>query len=135
MNYPILQRASLSLTLAKKPFSMKHWTKITSPVLQHNSSWMESVLFNLVLLNANRVWAPASSNSQILQHGGSILGSVIFCRKVPTISQFLDFVRCIVFDLISFCVTPHTLYNIGQLTKCDAALLSFRYTSNNNNNG
>ena len=50
-------------------------------------------------------------------------------QKVPTTSQFFDFVYCIAFDLISFRVTAHTLYNIGQLTKCDAPLISFRYTS------
>ena len=71
----------------------------------------------------------------VLQHGGSILGSVILCgtfRRISqlwddahtlnlencllyllsTISQFLDFVRCIVFDFIFYCVTVHTLYII-----------------------
>ena len=28
-----------------------------------------------------------------------------------TISQFLDFIRCIVFDFIFYCVIVHTLYN------------------------
>ena len=70
---------------------------------------------------------------EVLQHGGSILGSVILCgtfRRISqlwdnahtlnlencllyllsTISQFFDFVRCIVFDFIFYCVTAHTLY-------------------------
>ena len=69
----------------------------------------------------------------VLQHGGSILGSVILCRKfrrisqlwddahtlnlencflylLPTISQFFFFFFYIVFDFICYCVTAHTLY-------------------------
>ena len=72
---------------------------------------------------------------EVLQHGGSILGSVILCRTfqqiyqlwddahtlnlencllylLSTISQFFDFVRCIVFDFIFYCVTAHTLYRV-----------------------
>ena len=30
---------------------------------------------------------------------------------LSTISQFFDFVRCIVFDFIFYCVTAHTLYS------------------------
>ena len=67
------------------------------------------------------------------QHGGSIPGSVILCGKFrrisqlwdnahtlnlkncllylsSTVSQFFDFIRCIVFDFIFYCVTVHTLY-------------------------
>ena len=75
------------------------------------------------------------------QHGGSILGSVILCgtsRRISqlwddahtlnlencllyllsTISQFCDFVRCIVFDFIFYCVTAHTLYWSAKRKSC-----------------
>ena len=71
-------------------------------------------------------------DTEVLQHGGSILSSVILYgtfRRVSqlwdnthtlnlenflfylssTISQFFDFIRCIVFDFIFYCVTAHTL--------------------------
>ena len=35
---------------------------------------------------------------------------------LSTISQFFDFVRCIVFDFIFYCVTAHTLYMINPVT-------------------
>ena len=70
---------------------------------------------------------------EVLQHSGSILGSVILCgtsRRISqlwdnaytlnlencllyfssTISPFCDFIRCIAFDFIFYCVTVHTLY-------------------------
>ena len=69
----------------------------------------------------------------VLQHGGSILGSVILFgtfRRIsqlwddahtlnlvncllylsPTISQFFDFIHRMVFDFIFYCVTLRTLY-------------------------
>ena len=75
----------------------------------------------------------------VLQHGGSILGSVILCgtfRRISqlwddarilnlencllyllsTISKFFDFIRCIVFDFIFYCVTAHTLYRAKALS-------------------
>ena len=68
-------------------------------------------------------WPPCSRTKEVLQHGGSILGSVILCgtfRRIShlwenaltlnlkncliylssTISQFFDFIRCTVFDFI-----------------------------------
>ena len=36
-----------------------------------------------------------------------------FLYLLSTISQFFDFVRCILFDFILYCVTAHTLYMIG----------------------
>ena len=73
----------------------------------------------------------------VLQHGGSILGSVILCgtfRRISqlwdnahtlnlencllclpsTISQLFDFIRCMVFDFIFYCVAVHTLYLHAQ---------------------
>ena len=73
---------------------------------------------------------------EVLQHGGSILRSVILCgtfRRISqlrnnahslnlencllylssTISEFFDFVRCIVFDFIFYCVTVHTLFTLS----------------------
>ena len=78
-------------------------------------------------------WPPSWRTKEVLQHGGSMLGSVILCgtfRRISqlwdnahtlnlencllhllsTISQFFDFVRCILFDFIFYCVTAHTLY-------------------------
>ena len=78
-------------------------------------------------------WPPCWRAKEVLQHGGSILRSVILCGTFQrisqlwnnahslnlencllylssTISQFFDFVRCIVFDFIFYCVTLHTLY-------------------------
>ena len=71
---------------------------------------------------------------EVLQRGGSILGSVILCgtfRRMSqlwdnahtlnlencllylssTISHFFDFIRSIVFDFIFYIVTVHTLYS------------------------
>ena len=68
-------------------------------------------------------WPPRSRNNEVLQHGDSILGSVILCgtfRRISnlwdnahtlklkncllylssTISQVFDFIRCTVFDFI-----------------------------------
>ena len=79
---------------------------------------------------------PCWRTKTVLQHGGPTLGSVILCGKfrrisqlwdeahtlnlencflylLSTISQFFDFVRCIVFDFIFYCVTAHTLYLIS----------------------
>ena len=89
-------------------------------------------------------WPPCWRTSLVLQHGGSILGSVILCGTfqrisqlwdnaqtlnlencllylLSTISQFLDFVRCMVFDFIFYCVTPYTLYLNQHLMKMLAA--------------
>ena len=80
---------------------------------------------------------PCWRTKEVLQHGGSILGSVILYgtfRRISqlwefahtlnlencllyllsTISQFLDFVRCMIFDFIFYCVTAHTLYRLPQ---------------------
>ena len=83
----------------------------------------------------------AARTKEVLQHGGSILGSVILCgtfRQISqlwdnahtlnlencllhlssTISHFFYFIRRIVFEYIFYCVTVHTLYytNHGFLT-------------------
>ena len=73
-------------------------------------------------------WPPWRTKEVLLQHGGSILGSVILCgtfRRMSqlwdnaytlnlencllylssTISQFFYFIRCLVFDFICYCVT------------------------------
>ena len=77
---------------------------------------------------------------EVLQHGGSILGSVILCgtfRRIPqlwdnahtlnleicllylssTIPQFFDFILCMVFDFIFYYVTTHTLCRVKKLSK------------------
>ena len=87
---------------------------------------------------------------EVLQHGGSILGSVILCATfgrisqlrddahtlnlencllylLSTISQFFDFVRCIVFEFIFYCVTAHTLYYNSLKTGFPADFVSFMY--------
>ena len=78
---------------------------------------------------------PEASRKKALVHGCLrwIVGSVILCRTfrrisqlwddahtlnlencllylLSTISQFFDFVRCIVFDFIFYCMTAHPLY-------------------------
>ena len=81
-------------------------------------------------------WPPCWRNKEIHQHGGSILGSVILCgtfRRISQLwddahtlnlenclfyllsimSQFFDFVHCIVFDFIFYCVTAHTPYYVS----------------------
>ena len=81
---------------------------------------------------------------EVLQHSGSILGSVILCgtsRRISqlwdnahalnlencllylsfTISQFFDLNRCIVFDFIFYCVTAHTFVSRER----NAAFLNF----------
>ena len=83
-------------------------------------------------------WPPCWRTKAVLQHGGSILGSVILCgtfRRISqlwdnaqtlnlencllyllsTISQFFDFVRCMVFDFIFLLRdTAHTLF-VGSI--------------------
>ena len=81
------------------------------------------------LFTGRHVWR----TKEVLQHGDSILGSVILCETFRRISQlwynahtlnlencqiylsssipqFFDFIRCVVFDFIFYCVTTHTLY-------------------------
>ena len=83
-------------------------------------------------------WPPCWRTKEVLQHGGSILGSVIWCgtfRQISqlwddthtlnlencllyllsTISQLFYFVRCIVCAFIFYCVTAHTLYILSTL--------------------
>ena len=68
---------------------------------------------------------PYWRTEEFLQHGGSILSYIILRRTSAhtsnlekcllylssTISQFLDFIHCMVFDFIFCCVTKHMLYN------------------------
>ena len=98
-------------------------------------------------------WSPCWRTEEVLQHSDSIVGSVILCGTFRRISQlwgnahtlnlencrlysssiipqFLDFIRCRVFDFIFYCVTTHTLYLRGELILVQPRVITTKYGLN-----